>query len=58
MSSYASTASIAQIADRIRGASHIAVLTHARPDGDAAGSVLAAVRAMREIGRASCRERV
>jgi phosphoesterase RecJ-like protein len=50
MSSYASTASIAQIADRIRGASHIAVLTHARPDGDAAGSVLAAVRAMRAVG--------
>lgn len=50
MNGYASTATIAQIAQRLRGAKHIAVLTHARPDGDAAGSVLAAVRALRAVG--------
>jgi len=50
MSGYISTATIAQIAQRLRGAKHIAVVTHARPDGDAAGSVLAAVRALRTVG--------
>lgn len=50
MSDYASTATIAQIAQRIRSAKHIAVVTHARPDGDAAGSVLASVRAIRAVG--------
>ncbi len=43
--SYESNASVEQLAARIRAARSIVVTTHAKPDGDALGSVLAIVRA-------------
>lgn len=51
MSQYASTCDLAKIAARIKGASHLAVLSHAKPDGDAAGSVLAVARTLRSLGK-------
>ena len=50
MSAYLSTSTMARIAERLRAAKHIAVVTHSRPDGDAAGSVLASVRGLRAVG--------
>lgn len=43
---YASTASLDDIADRLHQASRILCLTHRKPDGDAAGSCLAMKRAL------------
>ena len=43
---WTSTASLDEIANRIAAATSIVCLTHARPDGDAIGSVLALVRAL------------
>ena len=37
---------MAGLAERIRAASHIVVLTHRKPDGDAIGSALAIFRAL------------
>lgn len=51
MSEYRSTCTIAVLAARVRAATHIAVVSHAKPDGDAAGSVLAVARALRHIGK-------
>jgi len=51
MSAYASTTTLSAIAERLRNAAHIAVLSHAKPDGDAAGSILAMTRALRLMGR-------
>ncbi len=51
MSRYASTSDLASIAARLRSAAHVTILTHAKPDGDAAGSVLALARALRALGK-------
>ncbi len=51
MSSYQSTSDLPSIAGRLRAASHIAVVSHAKPDGDAAGSVLALTRTLRSMGK-------
>ena len=45
---YQSTASLQQRADRINGARHIICTAHAKPDGDATGSVMALVRVLQE----------
>lgn len=50
MSNYTSTAAAPDIAERLRAARFAVVLTHAKPDGDAAGSVLAAVRILERLG--------
>ena len=51
MSTYLSTTDFPSIARRLRAASHIAVVSHAKPDGDAAGSILAITRALRSMGK-------
>ncbi|MBL9121268.1 MAG: DHH family phosphoesterase [Phycisphaerae bacterium] len=48
---YESNVTIARLAERIRSAKHILVTTHAKPDGDALGSVLAIVRASESLGK-------
>lgn len=50
-SAYASTASPARIAERIRAAGSVLVTAHDKPDGDAVGSVLAVTRALRTLGK-------
>ncbi|MBL0928430.1 MAG: DHH family phosphoesterase [Phycisphaerales bacterium] len=40
-----------EIADRLRAASRIALLTHSKPDGDAVGSTLSLARALRHAGK-------
>ncbi len=47
MTTYHSTTTPASLAARLRTAKRVAVLTHAKPDGDAMGSVLGLVRALR-----------
>ncbi|MDA1007395.1 MAG: bifunctional oligoribonuclease/PAP phosphatase NrnA [Planctomycetota bacterium] len=47
---YQTNSTIDAIGARIRAASSVVVLTHAKPDGDAMGSVLAAVRTVRALG--------
>jgi phosphoesterase RecJ-like protein len=47
---YASTVSPQRLAERIRSAKRLLVTSHDKPDGDAVGSVLALVRAARELG--------
>jgi len=42
-------ATIAQIAQRLKSARRVVVLTHAKPDGDAVGSTLALVRAINRV---------
>jgi len=51
MTGYASTGSIADVARALSTAQRIAIVSHARPDGDAAGSVLALARALRILGK-------
>lgn len=46
MSDYTSTSTMAGLAQRIHAASHLVVLTHRKPDGDAIGSALALHRAL------------
>lgn len=48
---YASTASPARIAERMRSATRVLVTAHDKPDGDAVGSVLAVTRALRGLGK-------
>jgi phosphoesterase RecJ-like protein len=50
---YTSTATAADIARRLKGARHVVVLTHAKPDGDALGSSLAMARLARRLGARS-----
>jgi phosphoesterase RecJ-like protein len=50
---YTSTSTVPDIAAAIRGARRILVTTHAKPDGDALGSVLAIVRACAVLGIAA-----
>lgn len=47
---YVSNATISQIADRLRQSRRVVVTTHQKPDGDAVGSALAAVRALTSLG--------
>lgn len=52
---WVSNATVAQAAGALRAASHVAILTHAKPDGDAVGSTVALARALSRIGvRATC----
>ena len=44
-------ASFAEIAQALRGANNVLVLSHMRPDGDAIGSQLAMAIALRELGK-------
>lgn len=44
------SATWAEIADRVREAGRVAVVTHRRPDGDALGCVLALARALPSVG--------
>ncbi len=48
---YESTASYAEIAERISQSNRIVVTTHRKPDGDAMGSVVALYRALLGIGK-------
>lgn len=48
---WASTCSLAEIADRLARAPSAAVVTHAKPDGDAVGSCMAITRALLLRGR-------
>lgn len=47
---YVTNASAAEIAASLRAAKRVIVTTHAKPDGDAAGSSLAIARALRQLG--------
>jgi phosphoesterase RecJ-like protein len=47
---YVSNASIGELAAAIRGSRRVLVTSHAKPDGDALGSVVAVVRCCRAIG--------
>lgn len=51
---YASNATLAEIAQRLLAAPRVAVLTHAKPDGDALGSSLALTRALLKKGVQAC----
>lgn len=52
---WVSNATVADVARRLRAAKTVAVLTHAKPDGDAVGGTLALARALERAGaRATC----
>ncbi len=51
MTAYESTGTIADIVAALKGAASLAIVSHARPDGDAAGSILALSRALRALGK-------
>jgi len=53
MSDYVSTATTSDVASRLREAQDVVLTTHAKPDGDALGSVLAIGRALRSLDRRS-----
>lgn len=55
---YTSTATYGDIAERIRGAGRIAVVSHSKPDGDAVGSMLALKRAIEAMDDAGGGRRV
>ncbi len=46
-----SNTDVPSIADRLRAAQRIAILTHAKPDGDAIGSTLALARTLTRMGK-------
>jgi len=48
--SWTSTRTLDEVAAALRGMSKVALLTHARPDGDAVGSTLAVARSLGRIG--------
>lgn len=48
---YTSSASLAEIAERLRHAQRVGVITHSKPDGDAVGSTMALVRTLRLLGK-------
>lgn len=50
MSEYRSTCDLGELAQRVKLARSVAVVSHSRPDGDAAGSILAVSRALRLLG--------
>jgi len=43
--------SISEAASLLRGAGHVLIITHVRPDGDAAGSGCALCLALRKLGK-------
>jgi phosphoesterase RecJ-like protein len=49
--SWESNVDIPAIADRLRESNRTAILTHAKPDGDAIGSTLALARALARLGK-------
>ncbi|MCA9284688.1 MAG: DHH family phosphoesterase [Phycisphaerales bacterium] len=49
--SYASNTTYPRLAERLRQAERVVVLTHTKPDGDAVGSVLAVQRALTLLGK-------
>lgn len=51
MDEYVSNSTLDAIADELREAQHIVVTTHAKPDGDALGSVLAMGAALEKAGK-------
>ena len=51
MDSYRTNTTWAEIADRIRAGRRFALITHAKPDGDALGCQLALARALPQIGK-------
>ncbi|MSQ89847.1 MAG: bifunctional oligoribonuclease/PAP phosphatase NrnA [Phycisphaerales bacterium] len=51
MSAYCSNSDLPAVAARLRAAKHLTIVSHAKPDGDAAGSVLALARALRSSGK-------
>ena len=48
---YESTASYADIAERVKQSNKIVVTTHRKPDGDAMGSVVALYRGLQSIDK-------
>jgi len=50
MHDYKSTLTLAAVAQRLRDARHPLVTTHAKPDGDAFGSVIAMARGLKNLG--------
>ncbi len=48
---YESTASVEAVADRLAAAERVAIFAHAKPDGDAVGSMLALKRAYDRMGK-------
>lgn len=53
MFEYLTNTTFAEVAQRIKAAQRIAIITHAKPDGDAGGSQLALHRALSAMGKAS-----
>jgi len=53
MNQYTSNTTWMEIADRFRAADRIALITHAKPDGDAFGSLLALARALEPLGKSA-----
>ncbi|MCE9590743.1 MAG: DHH family phosphoesterase [Planctomycetes bacterium] len=51
MHDYTSTADLAAVAKRLADAKRPLITTHAKPDGDAFGSVIAMARGLRNLGR-------
>ncbi len=53
MNAYESNTTLDAVADRIRAADRIALFTHAKPDGDAIGSLLGLRRGLEQVGKAA-----
>jgi phosphoesterase RecJ-like protein len=53
MESYTTNTTWAEIAERVRRGRRIALITHAKPDGDALGCQLALARALPQLGKAA-----
>jgi len=51
MNTYASNLDLDQVVERLCNAKSLLVTTHAKPDGDAYGSVVALTQALRDIGK-------
>ncbi len=47
---YTTNATLAEIAERLKAARRVVLLTHSKPDGDAVGSTLAVARALCRLG--------
>lgn len=51
MSTYESNLNLSQVAERLRSATNVLIVTHAKPDGDAYGSVVALAAALSAMGK-------
>ncbi len=51
MTSYESNLTVADVASRLRQASRLVITSHAKPDGDALGSVVAMAAALTDMGK-------